>query len=59
MAGAIPNRYEGQREWMGRQETIGGRGVESGCNERGRVISGEAVKQFGGSWRKSVEKRWM
>jgi len=44
---------------MGRQETIGRRGVESGGNERGRVICHEAVKEFGGTLRKSVEKRWM
>jgi len=44
---------------MGRQETIGRRGVESGGNESGRVICHEAVKEFGGTLRKSVEKRCM
>ena len=56
LAGAIPDRYEGQREWMGRQETLGRRGVESGSNKRGRVICREAVKQFGGGWGKICGK---
>ena len=42
---------------MGRQETVDKTRVESGGNDRRRVISREAVNEFGGSWRKSVERR--